>query len=107
MKRQDCCRERYQNICLLLNDGEHELCTPYKYGFQVNDLSDTITWKLNAENVDKVSLVFRSSEPAQIAELNMFHIEDNIQMWNNNNQDVTFTNIDGGFLNEAFTGIDF
>ena len=94
-------------MCLNLNNGEPELCTPYPYGFQSHDLSDMITWRMISESVEKVSLIFRSSEPAQIAEIQLFHIEEQINIWNDNNNDVSFTNVAGGIRNENFSGSDF
>ena len=100
MKRQDCCQERYDNVCLVLdNDEGNQLCTDSDEGFSeikdrweqihnsdhwdplyeektIYDLNH-ITWKMPKDNVRHVALYFRDTDPynghAQIAELEIVY----------------------------------
>ena len=72
-KRFDCCRDRYQNVCLVL-DGmtKPEWCTSTQHGFEGDRYSNFITWTNRVEGVRKVELQFRATDSyghAQIADL--------------------------------------
>ena len=50
---------RYNNVCLILNDGPgSELCTDKDYGFEGDDGVDLITWTLPTERVSKGTGIF-------------------------------------------------
>ena len=100
MKRQNCCQDRYENVCLVLdNDVGNQLCTDSNEGFSeikdrwqqihssdhwdplyeekaMYDLNH-ITWKMPKDNVRHVALYFRDTDPynghAQIAELEIVY----------------------------------
>ena len=75
-KRQDCCANRYKNVCLVLNDVEI-MCTDTDHGFaSSNERSNTITWKSVRNGVRKVELVFKQTGDqghAQIAEMEIIY----------------------------------
>jgi len=79
VKRQDCCADRYKNVCLVLDDNVQErLCTDADYGFaNSNQYSNTITWKNIRNDVSKVELVFNEVGDyyghAQIAEMEIIY----------------------------------
>ena len=102
MKRQDCCQERYDNVCLVLdNDVGNQLCTDSDDGFsEIKDRWEQIhssdhwdplyeekatydwnhiTWKMPKDDVRHVALYFRDTDPyhghAQIAELEIVYDE--------------------------------
>ena len=72
-KRFDCCRDRYQHVCLVLDeDVTNELCTDQQWGFQEDQYSNFVTWRKRVEGVHKVELYFRDTSSrghAQIADL--------------------------------------
>ena len=76
-KRQDCCANRYKNVCLVL-DNEEIMCTDTDHGFSSsNEYSNTITWKSVRNGVKKVELVFKQTGDhlghAQIAEMEIIY----------------------------------
>ena len=72
-KRFDCCGDRYQDVCLVLDGvARRELCTDTMWGFEGDRYSNFITWKNRVEGVRKVELYFRATDSrghAQIADL--------------------------------------
>ena len=72
-KRMNCCRDRYQDVCLVLDDKVRpELCTDNNWGFENDRTSDFITWTKHVEGVNKVELHFLATDSrghAQIADL--------------------------------------
>lgn len=71
-KRQDCCQDRYNNVCLVLDgDVENQICTATKFGFGGMD-EQNIKWTNKKQDVKIVELVFRETGDrghAQIADL--------------------------------------
>ena len=74
----NCCGDRYNKVCLVLDDDiANQICTDSKTGFS-NQTSDWITWRLNSNNADplnnpskiaqKIELYFRDTQHAQIAD---------------------------------------
>ena len=98
----DCCKNRYYNVCLVLDDTEKNCTgkkshkTSYKYIliFQIlgtatgwiGDLtdywfgepyeSDFILWEVTQENVKKVELEFRDTQHAQITDLEISYCQN-------------------------------
>ena len=72
-KRQDCCFDRYFNVCLVLNGKtEDEMSTNTPTGFN-HDQSPFITWCKPTEKVTTVELIFRDKQVAHIADLKIFY----------------------------------
>ena len=73
LKRTNCCGDRYNNVCLIIDeDTNNQICTNTDSGFS-NQESNMITWKIAKKIARKIDLYFRDKKHAQIADLQILY----------------------------------